>query len=141
MNSKPLGHTKYTEHIVFGPVDRSVCMVSFLSDETVVVGNGKLGFCVSANLNGKSLTGVTAAVVVKGETGGSTQIQVRRLRGDTPTDMLSARVTLTTSDFTSSTCTIDLNNDDILTGDLIYIDVDTTTTVAPLGLSVTLTFA
>lgn len=141
MQSKPLGKTKYTEDIVYGPVDRSVCIVPFGSNESVVVGDGTLGFCVSANLSGKSLTAVTASVVAKGTTGGTTQVQVRRLRGATPADMLSAKIALTTSDFTMSTCTIDGANDDLLTGDLLYIDVDTTNTVAPLGLSVTLTFA
>ena len=141
MDSKPLGKTKYTENIVFGAVDRSVPFFPFSSDQSVVVGDGKVGFCVPANLNGKSLTGVTASVVTQGTTGCTTQVQVRRLRGASPVDMLSGKITLTTSDFTTSTCTIDGANDDLLTGDLVYIDVDSVTTVAPLGLSVTLTFA
>lgn len=141
MEAKLLGKTKYTEKVVTGDVDRSVCIVPFLSDETVVVGDGKIGFCVPANLNGKSLTAVQASVVTAGTTSGTTDIQVRRRRGASVADMLTTKVTLATATFTAGNGVINTSNDDIATGDLIYPDVDALNAVAPIGLSVTLTFS
>lgn len=121
-------------------VVRSTCITPFASNETVATGDGTIGFCVPSSMNGLNLTAVTASVVTAGGTAGTTDIQVRRLRGATAADMLSTKVTLSISEYSASDGIPNPSFDDVATGDLIFIDVDTINTVAPSGLSVALTF-
>ena len=141
---------KYTDSVVVSPVDmsadvsnykRSTCIVPFASDETVTTGDGKIGFCVPAWMNGLNLSAVTASVVTAGGTSGTTDIQIRRLRDATAADMLTTKLTIATSTYTSSNGSINTSNDDLATGDLIYVDVDAVNGTPPVGLSVTLTFS
>ena len=53
--------------------------------------------------------------------------------------MLSTPVTLT-NQYSVSDGVVNTSNDDLATGDLLYIDIDGATATLPTGLSVTLTF-
>ena len=150
MSLKLLGKTKYTENVVAGSVDmstdvsnykRSACIIPFSASETVAVGDGVIGFCVPAWMNGLNITAVTASVKTAGLTSGTTDVQVRRLRGATAADMLTTKVTLAVSAYTASNGTVNTSNDDIATGDIIFVDVDAVNGTPPVGLFVTLTFS
>lgn len=118
---------------------RSFCLVPFASGTTVAVGDGTIGFCVPADMNGLNITAVTAAVKTAGASSGTTDIQVRRCRGAASADVLSTKVTLSVSEYSISDGVIDAANDDLATGDLIFVDVDAVNGTAPSGLSVTIT--
>lgn len=121
-------------------VVRSAGIVPFGSDETVTTGDGKIGFAVPAILNGFNLTAAIASVGTPGSTSGTTDIQIRRVRSGTPADMLSTKITLSTSEYFAADGVINTSNDDVNTGDLIYVDVDAVNGTPPSGLSITLTF-
>ena len=118
---------------------RSICIVPFESDTDVAVGDGKVGFTVPASMNAHDLTAALASVHTQGVTG-TLDVQIRRRRSGTDTDMLTTKITVG-AEYYASDGTIDTANDDIQTGDVIYIDVDAVHSgTAPKGLSVTLTF-
>lgn len=121
-------------------VVRSICIVPFTSAEAVTVGDGTIGFAVPANMNGLRLTAAMLAVHDAGSGGGTTDVQVRRRRAGASADMLTTKITLSPSTFTASSVSVETANDDLQTGDLIYVDVDAINFTAPSGLSVTLTF-
>jgi hypothetical protein len=100
------------------------------------VGNGIIGFAVPASLDGWNLSGVLGAVYTSGS--GTVTIQVRRRRSGSNVDMLSTRLTITNA-YSSTSCVINTSNDDLSTGDMIYIDIDGATATQPTGLTVTLT--
>ena len=110
----------------------------FQSDVSVATGDGKTAFTVPASVNGMNLVNVVASVHTQGVTG-ATDVQVRRRRAGVNADMLSTKVTLG-AEFFASDEVIDLANDDVLTGDQIYVDIDAVHTTPPLGLSVALEF-
>lgn len=112
----------------------------FDSSTSCSVGDGIIGLAVPATYNGLSLSATGCAVHTKGITGTMT-IQIRRRRDGSNADMLSAKLTIGDA-WSSTTATIDTSNDDVATGDLIYVDVDTVHSgTAALGLAVTLSFA
>lgn len=124
---------------VDAPSPRSWSMVAFDSLTDCAVGDGTIGFAVPALLNGYELIDVLAAVDSAG-IGGTMDIQVRRKRGATVDDMLSTVVTVDHGSYYANDGVIDLAADDLLTGDMIYIDVDVVhSTTASKGLTVTLT--
>lgn len=111
----------------------------FGSNEQVSAGDGVVGFAVPESMNNLNMVGATATVYIKGVTG-STSIQIRRRRSNVDADMLSTQLTLG-DQYYSSNGVIDEDNDDIQTGDQIYVDVDTVHSGdAPFGLSVTVEF-
>jgi len=109
-------------------------------DEAVVVGDGQAVFVVPAELNGWDLVAVGAHVFTVSSSGTPT-IQIRN--ATQTADMLSTRITIDASEKDSATAAaaavIDTGNDDVATGDEIYIDVDTAGT-GTQGLQVRLTF-
>jgi len=117
---------------------RSICIVPFESNVNLSIGDGKVGFTVPASMNGMNLTAALASVYTQGTTN-TTDIQIRRRRAGTPVDMLSTKITIG-AEYYAADGVINTSNDDIATGDNIYIDVDAIHSVAPQGLSVTLTF-
>lgn len=118
---------------------KGVVIVPFGSDEAVATGDGTLAFTVPSSLNGMNLVNVLASVYTKGVTG-TTDIQVRRSRAGTDADMLSTKITLG-DEWSVSDEVVDGTNDDVATGDQIYIDVDAVHSgTAPNGLSVALEF-
>ena len=119
--------------------EKGVCVVPFESDADVAAGDGKVAFTVPLSINGMNLVDVLASVHTQGITD-TTDIQVRRRRAGSDVDMLSTKVTIG-AEYFASDGVINTGNDDITTGDQIYIDVDAVHSgTAPKGLSVVLTF-
>lgn len=121
-------------------VHRSVCLMPFASNETVAIGDGTIGFCIPETMQWMRLAAVTAAVVTAGTGSGTTDIQLRRRRQASVADMLTKKLTLAVSTYSASNGVVDGNNNDTLTGDLFFVDVDAVNSTPPSGLSVTLTF-
>lgn len=112
---------------------------------TLVLGTDALkGQTVPTEMNGMDLVSATASVYVKSGPGfNSTLIQVRRSRAGTDADMLTVggRIAIAPQGYTASSTTVS-GNDDIVTGDMIFVEVDQISDGIPteIGLSVTLEF-
>lgn len=117
---------------------KHVGMVLFESDTDVAVGDGTAPITIPAEMNGMNLVNVIASVHTKGVTG-TTDVQLRRRRAGSDVDMLSTKITIG-DEYYATDETINTSNDDVATGDQIYIDVDAVHTTTPKGLSVTLSF-
>lgn len=118
----------------------------FASDVDVSVGDGTAGFFIFSDLNGFNLVGVEGGVAVAGTTG-TTDVQIRRSRGAatrSDADMLSTKLTIDSGETSSATAAtaavVNTSNDDVATGDMIYVDVDAVSTTEPQGLTVVLVF-
>lgn len=111
------------------------------SGTDTATGDGKAFFRVPAELNGMNLTGVAASVYTAGTTG-TTDIQIRN-KTDSQ-DMLSTKITIDSGETDTSTAAtpavIDTSYDDVVTGDIIAIDVDAVSTTEAQGLYVELRF-
>jgi len=118
----------------------AVALALFEHDEAVGISTGETGIPISAELNGKSLTVLTANVAVAGS-GSTTDIIVRRHRGGLDVSMMNSATKIASGAYTSSNGVPNPVNDDVATGDLLFVDVTATNTVSPLGLSVVLSFA
>ena len=107
---------------------------------TLTTGDGKVIVCIPSALGGCDLTGAHAFVSTVSSSGTPT-IQIRNVTQTA--DMLSTRITIDASEFTSYSAAaapvIDTSNDDVASGDLIAVDVDVAGTGAK-GLGVILTF-
>jgi hypothetical protein len=114
-------------------------IVDFTTD--VATGDGKMYFHVPVSMSGMNLVTVHAEVITAGTTN-TTDIQVHNLTQST--DMLSTVITIdsgeTGSDTAATAAVIDTGNDDVITNDLLRIDVDAISTTAPKGLIITLEF-
>jgi hypothetical protein len=115
--------------------------VKVIDDATVLTtGDGKVIFCIPASLGGCDLTAAHAFVTTVSSSGLPT-VQIRNITQTA--DMLTTKITIDASEFTSYTAAaapvIDTGNDDVATGDLIAVDVDVAGTGAK-GLGVILTF-
>jgi len=117
---------------------KHVAISVFASDVSVATGDGTYFITIPAELNGWNLVDVTAAVDTAGSAN-TTDIQVRRTRSSTDADMLSTKVTISASAYYAADGVINTSNDDVNTGDRIFIDVDAIST-GTQGLTVTLTF-
>jgi len=114
-------------------------MTLFESGISVQTGDGAVAFTIPAYMNGMELIDVVASVHTKGITG-TTDIQIRRRRAGSDVDMLSTKITIG-DEFFASDEVINTSNDDVNTGDQIYVDIDAIHSgTAPKGLSVVLTF-
>jgi hypothetical protein len=105
-------------------------------------GDGKAFFRCPAELNGMNLTGIAASVYTAGVTG-NLDIMIRN-KTDTH-DMLSTKMRIETTETDTSTSaqpgTIDTSEDDVVTGDIIAVDIDAVQSgTAALGLYVELRF-
>ncbi len=106
---------------------------------TLGTGDGQLIFMIPRELNGSNLVEAQAFVTTVSSSG-DPLIQIRNVTQTA--DMLSTRIKIDAGEFTSYTAAqrvIDASNDDVATGDLIAIDVDTAGTGAK-GLGVVLEF-
>lgn len=119
--------------------ESGVSFTPFKSNKEVTVGDGVVFFTIPSSMNGMILVDATASVYEVGTTG-TTDAQVRRSRAGVDVDMLSTPVTIDSGAFTASDGVVDGANDDIETGDMIFPDVDATSTVKAKGLGVVLTF-
>jgi hypothetical protein len=115
--------------------------IKVLEDGTALsTGDGKMYYTAPAVLNGYNLSAAHAAVYTVSSDGLPT-VQLYNMRKTA--DMLSTRITIDASEFSSYTAAtahvIDTDNDDIATGDRIRVDVDVAGT-GTKGLEVILTF-
>lgn len=104
-------------------------------------GDGKAYFTVPEELNGMNLTAVHARVITAGTTN-TTDIQIANVTDSV--DMLSTKLTIDSGETGSDTAAayaIDATKDDVVTNDLLRIDIDAVSTTAPKGLIVRLRFA
>lgn len=125
-----------------GAAAASVLELKVVDDLTALAtGDGILTFAIPSALGGYNLTAVASYVTTVSSSGLPT-VQIRNVTQTA--DMLSTRITIDVSEFTSYTATtpavIDTANDDVATGDLIAVDVDVAGTGSK-GLGVILTFA
>ena len=115
-------------------------LVSDPNGSALTTGDGKAWFMIPAKLNGWNLTAAHAGVTTVSSSGLPT-IQIHNATDGQ--DMLSTRITIDVSEFTSYTAlnapVINTSFDDVATGDRIRIDVDTAGT-GTKGLLVALTF-
>jgi hypothetical protein len=108
---------------------------------TLTTGDGKIIMAIPESFNGLNLTAAHAFVTTV-SSATSPQIQIRNVTQTA--DMLTGKIFIDTSEFTSysaaTAAVIDGANDDVATGDRIAIDVDVAGTGAK-GLGIILTFA
>jgi hypothetical protein len=124
---------------ISGASERSMCIAVKDSTTSVTVADGKVMFAVPDVLSGYVLTAALARVYDKGVTG-AMEIQIRRRRGATDSDMLSTKITVG-DEYFASDGTVNAIYSDVTAGDAIFVDVDAVHSgTAPRGLSVTLTF-
>lgn len=114
--------------------------IKVISDaDTLATGDGQFIFAIPEDLNGLNLLSAHAYVTTVSSSGTPT-VQIRNVT-QAGVDMLSTRVTIDASEYTSYTAAtahvVDTANDDVATGDRIAIDVDVAGTGAK-GLGVIL---
>jgi hypothetical protein len=112
------------------------------SDVDTAVADGKQSAIIPASMNGMNLIDVTCSVSsITGATSGTTTVVLRRVRSATAVDMTSTGVTIDYNAYTASDETVNTSNDDVATGDKIYVDVNAVTAgAAQKGLSCTAVF-
>jgi hypothetical protein len=119
--------------------------------QAVSTGDGKAYFRVPTTLNGMNLVAVTANVLTAGTTG-TTNVDIDRCAATTTgnvctgtvSDMLTTNLTIDSGENDSATAaaTVVINtaNDDVITGQILRINVDAVQTTAPQGLIVNMEF-
>ena len=113
------------------------------SDTATAVADGKLGAAIPAGMNGMNLVDFTCSVAdLNSAASGATTVVLRRVRGGTAADMTSTGVTIDYNEYTASDETVDTSNDDLATGDKLYVDIPTSGVTSPAqkGLHCTATF-
>lgn len=121
------------------PTNFGISFSLFDTSTSITTGSGIVYWATPVPANGKNLSSVVAAVDTAGSSG-DTEIQIRRGRAASYVDMLSVPVTISGSQYYSTNGTIDTNNDDINTGDRIFVDINNVSTGSQ-GLTVTLIFS
>nr|AKH46103.1 hypothetical protein [uncultured marine virus] len=104
----------------------------FDSATDVSIGDGRAYFQVPAKWNGDIISVANATVLTAGATG-STTIQLYNVTQSV--DVLSTPITISDTDTTGSGV-VNAANDDVTTGDILRVDIDTVTTTEPKGLIV-----
>lgn len=117
--------------------------ITALVGDDHATGDGQAWFVVPACLNGMNLVGVVATVATAGTTG-TADFQLRRVRSGSAVDMLSTKITIDSTETSTTTAAtpavINTSNDDVATGDIIYLDVDAVQTTKAKGGAVGLEF-
>lgn len=122
-------------------VDREIVSYSLVdSDTACAVEDGVIYFVVPSILNGYTLTGAVASVTGAVGVTGTMDIQIRRKRSGVDTDMLTSPISIASGAWTASNGTIDTSNDEVQTGDVVSVDIDTIHTTPAEGLAISLTF-
>lgn len=124
-------------------LQKRIVQIKVFDDATALAtGDMKASFVVPVELNGLNLIDADAFVTTVSSSGLPT-VAIRRERSGSAVDMLSTSITIDVSEKTSYTAStppvINASNDDVATGDLIYIDVDAAGT-GTKGLGVVLVF-
>lgn len=123
------------------PVPFAEFEIKVTSDaSTLATGDGQAIMVIPASVNGMNLIAAHAFVTTASSSGTPT-VQIRNVTD--AVDMLSTRITIDASEYTSYTAAsapvINSAYDDVATGDLFAVDVDVAGTGAK-GLGVVLTF-
>jgi biotin carboxyl carrier protein len=138
-------HTDWTVSlsaaVIGSDLGKRVIQVKVIDDlTTLTTGDGKVIFLVPQELNGYNLVGANAFVTTVSSSGTPT-IQIRNVTDSV--DMLSTRITIDASEYTSYTAAaaavVNATYDDVATGDRLAVDVDVAGTGAK-GLGIVLTF-
>ena len=138
-------HTDWTvtlsAAVIGSDLGKRVIQVKVIDDlTTLTTGDGKVIFLVPQELNGYNLVGANAFVTTVSSSGTPT-VQIRNVTD--AVDMLSTRITIDASEYTSYTAAaaavVDATYDDVATGDRLAVDVDVAGTGAK-GLGIVLTF-
>lgn len=114
---------------------KSFCIAVFGSTTNTATGNGTIAFVVPSSMNGMNIVAATASVHTAGTTN-TTDIMIRRRRTATDADVLSTPITINSGANTASDGVVNTSNDDLATGDNIYVDVDAVSGTPATGLSV-----
>jgi hypothetical protein len=118
--------------------EKAVGIVVFDSGTAVATGDGTNGIPIPASLNGMNIVAILATVHTQGITG-TTDVQIRRRRSGSNVDVLSTKITIG-AEYYAADGVINGSNDDLATGDVLYVDVDAVHSgTAPNGLSVVIT--
>ena len=113
-------------------------LIHSASNVVVSTGDGTDGIPIPAKFNGMNIVDVLCTVHDKGITG-TTNVQIRRRRAGANADVLDTLVTIG-DEFFAKDGVINTSNDDLATGDILYVDVDAVHSgTAPNGLSVVIT--
>lgn len=120
---------------IFGRKAISIQVTDGTTD--VATGDGKAYFTIPESLNGMNLVRAQATVVTAGTTGATT-IMIHN-KTDTA-DMLSGAISIASAGTVGTVGTVNGATDDVVTNDVIRIDVDSVSTTAPKGLVVVLEF-
>ena len=138
-------HTDWTVSlsaaVIGSDLGKRVIQVKVIDDlTTLTTGDGKVIFLVPQELNGYNLVGANAFVTTVSSSGTPT-VQIRNVTDSV--DMLSTRITIDASEYTSYTAAaaavVNATYDDVATGDRLAVDVDVAGTGAK-GLGIVLTF-
>lgn len=123
-------------------LNRYVSLEVFAPTVTVSTGDGAKYFHVPPQLDGMKLVYVHGFHVTAGATSNTTDIQINNTTQSV--DMLSTVLSIDYNETDSSTAgtpvVINESNAFIHTNDILRVDVDAVTTVAPTGLMITLGF-
>lgn len=106
--------------------------------ESVVLTDGVAYLTVPPSINGMNLVHANATVVTAGTTNATT-IQIHNKTD--AVDMLSGNISIASGGTVGTAGTINTGADDVVTNDVLRIDVDAVSTTAPKGLMVVLEFA
>jgi hypothetical protein len=129
---------------------KTLAMVVFDFTTDIAIGDGKFYFPVQSTLNGGVITGVHAQVITAGLTSGTTTIQIGRCAiaatgnacSGAVDDVLSTELTVDFGENSSHTAAaaavIDTGNDDLLTNQVLRVDVDALSNTTAKGLIVTI---
>ena len=120
---------------------KSVALVVCAPTIATETGDGQAYFPVPSHWNGLDILSVTAFVMTAGTTG-TLDIQIARVRGGTPDDVLSTKLTIDSTETDSvaaaTPAVINTTYDDLETDDFLRIDIDAVHTTAALGLIVSI---
>ena len=110
------------------------------SDTVTATGDGKKAYVVPASLNGMNVIGFTCSIYnLNSATGGATTMQLRRSRAGTDADVLSSALSIAYTGYTANG-SINTSYDDLVAGDMLFVDIDSVTTgAAQKGLACTMT--
>jgi len=134
-------HAQIDSFMVANSAAKFINFAPYPSDIDIEIANGFIAFTVPLLMNGLDLTDAIASVHTLGSGSGTTNVQIRRRRAGADVDMLSTLITIDYDEYNVSDGVINTSNDDIATGDQIYVDVDQLPTTPPKGLSIVLTFS
>ena len=112
----------------------SFALVIELTDTAPTVADGLDGIPIPVELNGWNIVSVHINAGDAKGTSGTTEVQVRRKRVGVDVDVLTTKVTMGDEWFAADG-SINTSNDDLATGDMLYVDLDVVRT-GLLGLSV-----